>query len=79
MAHHLRGSLSTHYSGKPSLVTRTHCMNLLPQTTGLFLRVEPCSWLTSPQLQAHILLDIIEPARHLYTAAVHPTVTSIGV
>lgn len=54
-------------------------MNLLPQTTELFLRADPRSFLTSAQLQAHSLLDVVEPARHLYTAAVHATVTLIGV
>ena len=35
--------------------------------------------LTSPQIQADVLLHIIEPARHLYAAAVHILVTFVGV
>ena len=41
-------------------------------------RHSPCV-LTSPQLQADVLLHIVEPARHLYAAAVHTTVTFVGV
>lgn len=35
--------------------------------------------LTSPQIQADVHLHIIEPARHLYAAAVHTLVTFAGV
>lgn len=35
--------------------------------------------LTSRQPQDNVLLDIIEPARHLYAAAVHSAVTFVGV
>lgn len=79
VATHLRSNLPTRASAPAA--SRTPPTESIPRELLdlSFHRHKPLRARTSPQLQANVLLHIVEPARDLYAATVHTAVIFVGV